>query len=175
MPLTKLFSAALLLLTFSLIAASQIRADGTPSGITSYEYEFDGNNFTWELPTNPVITSNNATPGMYFTISDLSFSENGVAMIGTIDFYNTSMLGGFDLLSGGSYLCDADGPQLYTGPESAPTLLGGNFSLYDFGNGNPATFGNTTLAATTVPEPSTLSFVAVGLAMGLALTILRKK
>ena len=170
---SKLFSAVLLLLTFSLLTASQIRADGTPS--TNYVYEFDGNTFTWELPTNPVITPDNASSGNYFTLTDLSFSENGVSMVGTMDFYNAStMLGGFDLLSGNSYLCDADGPQLYTGPEGAPTFLGGNFSLYDFGNGDPATFGTTSLNATTVPEPSTLSLLAVGLAMGLALTFLRK-
>jgi outer membrane protein assembly factor BamB len=171
---SKLFSAVLLLLTFSLLTASQIRADGTPTdGSTNYVYEFDGNTFTWEVPTNPVITPGNASPGNYFTLTDLSFSENGVVMVGTMDFYNTSMLGGFDLLSGNSYLCDADGPQLYTGPENAPTLLTGNFSLLDFGNGYTATYGNA-LAATTVPEPSTLSLLAVGLALGLALTFLRK-
>jgi hypothetical protein len=164
----------LLLLTFSLLTASQIRADGTPDGSTSYVYEFNGNTFTWELPTSPVITPDNASPGNYFTLTDLSFSENGVAMVGTMDFYNTSMLGGFDLLIGNTYLCDADGPQLYTGPEGAPTFLSGNFSLFDFGNGDPANFGTTSLNVTTVPEPSTLSLLAVGLAMGLALTFLRK-
>ena len=163
----------LLLLTFSLLTASQIRADGTPS--TNYVYEFDGNTFTWELPTNPVITPDNASSGNYFTLTDLSFSENGVSMVGTMDFYNAStMLGGFDLWDGHGFYTNADGPQLYSGPENAPTLLTGDFSLLDFGNGDSATFGNV-LQTTSMPEPSSLSLLATGLMIGLAFAFLRKK
>lgn len=170
---SKLFSAALLLLSFSLLAASQIRADG----IDNYLYNFGGNTFIWELPTNPVITPDNVDPGVSFTIPDLSFSENGVAMVGTLDFFNTSSGGGFDLWIGDYYFCNAYGLQLYTGPypypESAPTLLTGTFSLVDSGNDDSPTSGNI-LKVTSVPEPSTLSLVAIGLAMGLVFTFLRK-
>jgi hypothetical protein len=167
-----MFSAALLLLSFSLLAASQIRADG----MDSYVYEFGGNTFTWELPTNPVIAPDNAYLGMGFTIPDLSFSENGVAMVGTLDFYNTSMDGGFDLWIGGYYFSNAYGPQLYTGPESAPTLLTGTFSLTDYGNGDSPTEGNIlqVTSVSSVPEPSTFSLLAIGLAIGLVFTFLRK-
>src|SRR5208283_3308283 len=100
---------ALLLLTFSLLSASQIRADGTED----YVYECGGNTFTWQLPTNPVVAPDNAYLGMGFIVPDLSFSENGVSMVGTLDFYNTSSMGGgFDLWSGTNYFSNAYGPQL---------------------------------------------------------------
>lgn len=167
---SRLFSAALLLLSFSLLAASQIRADG----IDSYVYEFGGKTFTWELPTNPVTAPDDFVSGNSFTIPDLSFSENGVAMVGTLDFFNASSGGGFDLWIGDYFfLSDAFGPQLYTGPESAPTMLTGTFSLIDEGNGD-FPIGETTLQVTSVPEPSTLSLLAIGLAIGLAFTFLRK-
>ncbi|MGB2676630.1 MAG: PEP-CTERM sorting domain-containing protein [Candidatus Acidiferrum sp.] len=168
-----LFSAALLLLSFSLLAASQIRADGI-----NYSYTSGGTTFTWELPTNPVIAAGNAYPGEGFTIPGLSFSEsnNPVPMVGIIDFFNSLWGGGFDLKSGGGLLINAYGPQLYTGPESAPTMLMGTFSTIDYGSdtsGATAPTSVSTLALTSVPEPSTLSLLAIGLAIGLALTFLR--
>lgn len=170
MRICKLFSAALLLLCFSLLAASQVRADGT----TDYVYEAGGNTFTWDVPTNPVLAPNNVYAGEGFMITDLSFSENGVNMIGTVDFYNTSLGGGFDLWTGDySFLTDAYGPQLYTGPESTPTMLTGPFSFTDYANGSGPGYGGT-LEVIPTPEPSTLYMLAIGLAMILGFAFLRK-
>jgi len=168
---SRLFSAALLLLSFLLLSASQTRADGTDS----YVYVFGDNTFTWELPTNPVITPDNAHPGEGFTIQDLSFSENGVAMVGTLDFFNNnpSWGGGFDLWIGDYYFSNAYGPQLFTGPDSTPTMRLGTFSLLDYGNDDSPTCGNM-LQVTSVPEPSALSLLVIGLAIGLAFSLLRK-
>jgi hypothetical protein len=166
----KLFSAALLLLSFSLLAASQIRADGI-----DYSFTSGSNTFTWTLPTNPVIAPGDAHPPDGFTIPNWSFSENGVPMVGTFDFFSTLFLGGFDLKSNGGILINAMGDQLYSGPETAPTMLTGSFGVADFGSdtsgSNPPTM--VMLQPKSVPEPSTLSLLAMGLAIGLALTFVR--
>jgi len=166
----KLFSAALLFLSFSLLFVSQCRGDGT----TDYVYQAGGNTFTWDVPTNPVNAPSNVYSGDGFIIPDLSFSENGVAMVGTLDFYNTSAGGGFDLWVGDySFLSNAYGSQLYTGLESAPTLLTGTFSLIDYGNGNCPPYAGT-LEVVSTPEPSTLYMFGIGLAMILGFAFLRK-
>lgn len=166
----KLFPVALILLSFSLLAATQARANG----IDNFVYESGSNTFTWELPANPVITPGDIYPGDAFTISDVSFFENGVAMIGTLDFYNTAAGGGFDLWIGdGLFLSNAFGTQLYNGPDGAPLFSPGTFSFIDYGNSDCPTYG-TTLQVTSTPEPATLSLLAIGCALGLALFFLRK-
>jgi hypothetical protein len=166
-------SASLFLLCFSLLAASQVRADSL-----SYVYQFDGNTFAWVLPTNPVISPSNVVPSSSFTIPDVSFTENnGAPTVGTVDFFNSSNFGGFDLYVGNfDFLSDAEGPQLYSGPEGGPTLLTGTFSLTEFGNvGTP--IGTGTLQVTpvqSIPEPSTILLLATGFAIGLVFTLLRK-
>ena len=167
MRMHKLFSAALLLLSFSLLAASQIRADEI-----NYSYTSAGNTFTWTLPTNPVIPPADDFSPTNFTIPNLSFSENGVPMVGTFDFFSHDSGGGFDLFGGGvDLLINAFGDQVYSGPESAPTMLTGGFGTFqDFGSdptgstSNPGTL-EATSASASVPEPSTLLFLAIGLAI----------
>ena len=174
MRIYKLFSAALLLLSFSLLAASQVRADEI-----NYSYSSAGNTFTWTLPTNPVIAPADVDAGLSFTIPNLSFLENGVPLVGTFDFFSFGNGGGFDLIGGGGFLINAFGDQVYSGPESAPTMLTGGFGTFeDFGSdtsgetSNPGTLKGT-LVSTSVPEPSTLSLLAIALAIGLALTFVR--
>jgi hypothetical protein len=165
MRIYKLFSAALLLLSFSLLAASQIRADEI-----NYLYTSAGNTFTWTLPTKPVIPPADVTVPMSFTIPNLSFSENGVPSVGTFDFFSLGSGGGFDLFGGGvTLLINAFGDQVYSGKLSAPTMLPGPFGTFqDFGSNptgttsNPGTLETT---STSVPEPSTLLFLAIGLAI----------
>lgn len=55
-------------------------------------------------------------------------------------------------------LNDSGGPQMYTGLESAPTLLTGGFTVHTtFAVGTTLyTQPNTTVQAAAVPEPSTL-------------------
>lgn len=166
----KLLSAVLVFLSFLLLAATQVRADGA----NNYVYAANGNTFTWSLPANPAMTSDNVDVGDYSTFCDVSLSENGVAMSGTLDFYNTNWGGGFDLWTGTNFpLVDAYGPQLYTGLESAPTFLPGTFSFTDYGNGNGPVYGGT-LQVTPAPEPSTLCMLGIGLAIFLGFALLRK-
>jgi len=165
-----LAAAALFLFSFTLLSASQARADG----IDSYEYQVDGNTFTWELASKP--TPDEVDPGYYFTFYNLSFSENGVAMVGTLDFYSNAWGGGFDLWADNEYLvANAFGSLLYSGSQWAPKMLTGTFYLTDEGyTGDPA-YCSTLQVVKSVPEPSSLSLLATGLGMGLSLLFLRKR
>jgi hypothetical protein len=172
MAIKKVLFTALVVLALSLVGAAQLRADA----VVDFNYSFGGNTFSWELPVNPVVTPDNVYPGIAFTLPDVSFTENGVAMTGTMDFFSSTSGGGFDLWSGYYfYFCNAFGPQLYTGPESSPTLLTGNFSLADAENTDYFLAGTGTLDATSVPEPSALSLLMIGMAFGLAIFALRKQ
>lgn len=173
MRIYKLISAALLLLSFSLLTASQIRADEI-----NYSYTSAGNTFTWTLPTNPVIPPADDFTPMSFKIPNVAFSENGVPMVGIFDFFNTNSGGGFDLFGGGfDLLIDAFGDQVYSGPESAPTMLTGGFGTFvDFGSdptGSTSNPGTLRATSASVPEPSTLSLLVIALAIGPALTFVR--
>ena len=168
------------LLCFSLVAARQACADSV-----KYSWSFGGNTFTWSLPTNPVISSENVVAGLSFTIPGVSFSENGGApMTGTVDFFSSSPAndpnpGGFDLYTGDfNFLANTFGSQLYSGSEGAPTLGAGVFTLSEIGPDGFTPIGTGTLTATlvtsAVPEPPTILLLAVGLVIGLAVTVLRK-
>jgi hypothetical protein len=168
------------LLCFSLVAARQARADSV-----DYTWQFGGNTFTWSLPTNPVISSGNVVPGLSFTIPGVSFNENGVpsTLPGTVDFFSTNpgndpFPGGFDLYTGNfNFLADTFGLLLYGGSEGAPTLSTGTFILTEIGPDGVTPIGTGTLTATpvstTIPEPSTILLMAIGV-IGLAITVLRK-
>jgi hypothetical protein len=171
MRIYKLFSAAFLLLSFSLLVASQVRADEINYSSTS-----GSNTFTWTLPTNPVIAPADVHTPNGFTIPNRSFSENGAPMVGTFDFFSTLFDGGFQLTSGVSLLINAQGDQLYSGPESAPTMLTGSFATIDFGGDTDGSKPPTpvTIQPSPVPEPSTFSLWTVGLALGLAVTFVRE-
>ena len=72
-----------------------------------------------------------------------------------ITFRNSSDTGGLDFLDAA-----LSGPQLYTGTEAAPTFRTGQFSLSD-------SFNLTITPESTVPEPPTISLLALGiLALG---------
>jgi hypothetical protein len=170
----KLVCFAVLLLAFTLLSAAPLRADS----VTEYIYRSGDNTFTWQLPTHPVLTPVDVSLGSSFTIENLSFIENGVPMVGTMDFFNSSSSGGFDLyLNNFDFLVNNVGPQLYFGSEGSPTLRSGLFFLLDYGNTDtPQNLGILEAKAVTelVPEPSTFALLAAGLVMGLAILLLRK-
>jgi hypothetical protein len=70
--------------------------------------------------------------------------------------------GGFD------YLLDAIGPQLYTGPESAPTFHKGSYALTGL-----STPGDFTLTISAIPEPASWALMIIG--FGLAGTAMRPR
>jgi hypothetical protein len=163
---SKLFSIALLV-AFTMLGATQVRADSV-----NYSYTAGTNTFTWVLPTNP--TPDSYDIGLGFALNNISFSETGsggtTTGTGTMDFFNGANGGGFDLWVGSyNYLINTYGPQLYSGPESAPTMLAGPFTVVvDYGDGTGPPVSGSSGNAMSVPEPGTLPLLAIGLAIALA-------
>ncbi len=135
-------------------------------------------NETWSLSysgdTNPVVFG--IQPGNYFSadFTGLAYSLNGSALAITpsnIEFFSSGDAGMFNLCMI-STACDSgfyfQGPQMYTGSESAPTMVGGSFTstslAINTGTGY-VTQPNTTVqgVASGVPEPSTFLTFFVGL------------
>jgi hypothetical protein len=130
--------------------------------------------FSFTADSNPAVLEF-GNGGFDFAFSNFTYSLNGspVAIAPTaIRFFTAANGGGF-------FICfvqpcgmgvfpnglTAGGPQLYTGPNSAPTLLPGPFISLPFAVAvNSIGYGeaNITLQAS-VPEPSTLLMLAAGL------------
>jgi len=114
-----------------------------------------GNNtYTFSLPSSP--TPDSVVNGQDFVIANqIIIINNLFGETSDITFRNSSDTGGLDFLDAA-----LPGPQLYTGTEAAPTFRTGQFSLSD-------SFNLTITPESTVPEPPTISLLALGiLALG---------
>jgi len=163
-----LFVSALLFLTAGIASAD-----------TLITYQFTGAvTASFELPMNPTIIA--STPGFNFVVMPINLLINGAPSSDRLNFYNASAGGGFIATNGGSTAdINTAGPQLYSGPESSPTMLGiaaGGVTLTDFMTG--AVVGTLTTPGTpgsvSTPEPSVTILLAIGL-LALGVTVLRFK
>jgi hypothetical protein len=152
---------------------------GTFSASTpSDAFGFSGPSETWafsfQADTNPVV-SDVGMGGFSFAFSDFNYTLDGspVAITPTlIRFFSGTNDGGFAICFDGATFgtCTeglaTDGPQMYTGTTSAPTLLAGPFLQ----SGLDAIVGGTTypeadpttLVASATPEPSTALLMLAG-------------
>jgi hypothetical protein len=149
---------------------------GIASADTLITYQFTGAvSASFELPVNPTVIS--FTTGFNFIVMPINLMINGLPSSDRLNFYNASGAGGggFVATNGGSTAdINVAGPQLYTGPESSPTMLGlaaGGVPLVNFDTGAPV--GTLTTPGTPgpvgTPEPSATVLLAIGLlAVGLA-------
>jgi hypothetical protein len=141
------------------------------------QYQFDiSGAYTahWELNSSAV--PNDATLTAAFTFWDV---EGAFANASTnkvdLTFFNISQGGGMgiDDLHAGVNLLFVDGPQLYSGSETAPVFTPGTFALTDFQGTDKSTLKITELSA--VPEPATGAMLLGGLALVFASIKRRRK
>ena len=145
-----------------LLAALSVLGVGKASADTLLSYTFSGPiSVSFELPVNPTVISFNT--GLDFQVTPVDLMINGVASGDTLVFYSSALGGAFDAISSPSTFDAAfAGPQLYSGPESAPTMLAmSGVSLMNDIGGTPA--GTLTTTTTSTPEPSAIVLLAVGL------------
>jgi hypothetical protein len=169
-------SAALVLSVLLFLTAGIASAD------TLITYQVTGAiTASFEVPVNPTVLGSDL--GINFLVTPINLMINGVATSGdTIDFFHAgSAGGGFAIVTGGGTgsVLDASGPQLYTGLENAPTMLGvvaGGVPLTNFdptgATGAPVGMLTTpgTAGSVSTPEPSAtvllgVAFLAIGLAV----------
>jgi hypothetical protein len=173
--LTSLF--AILFAATASASPISISGSGTFSASTPSR-PFSGPSDTWAfaflVDSNPVVS--NVALGMTFDVafSNFTYDLNGspVAIApADILFFNTATEGMFEICfpsacgptsAGFSFA----GPQMYSGSESAPTILTGDFTstIFDIFTGTLLyTQENVTVhAVASTPEPITLSLVGAG-------------
>lgn len=148
---------------------------GVASADTLITYNFTGGT-SFELPVNPVPTSFDL--GFAFEVTPINLMINGAPSSDFLVFYNADPVtgggGGFGAFSCGSCQdISVVGPQLYTGPENAPTMLGlgdTGVALTDPISGTTSTISTPGTPSTVpTPEPSVSILLVIGLlASGLA-------
>jgi hypothetical protein len=119
---------------------------------------------SWQLESSP--SPDFAEVGSYFYMFDVpGVFPGAVSALADIGFGNLSLGGGLaieDFYGGGTILLAADGPEVYTGLEDAPTFILGTFTLREAA-GNPA--ASFTLTISAVPEPQALALLLGGLVL----------
>jgi hypothetical protein len=163
------FRVALLLSVMLLITAGVASAD------TLITYNFTGGT-SFELPVNPVPTV--FTLGFDFQVNPINLMINGAPSSDFLVFFNGDPItgggGGFGAFSCGSCQdISVVGPQLYSGPENAPTMLGlgdTGVALTDPVSGTTSMISTPGTPSTVpTPEPSVTILLGIGLlAFGLA-------
>jgi len=165
--------------TFLSYSNSGTFSASTPSDAFGFSGPSDKWSFSFKADSNPAPLSDVGMGGFDFPFSDFSYSLNGspVAITPTfIRFFSGTNGGGWEICFNGASNATCteglatDGPQMYTGTTSAPTLIAGAFTSTGVGasvgsTGFPFSQPNNTMQAAAVPEPSTalLTLTALGL------------
>ena len=129
-----------------------------PVAAKPLKFTISGNyNATFRLDSIPVPD---------FVQDDYLFAVVGVpglpgtsAGLADLSFFNAGVIGGLLISDSGGfdYLFDANGVQLYTGPESAPTFRQGSFALTGL-----STPGDFLVSISAVPEPASWGLLIAG-------------
>ena len=176
----------LLLLCFSLLSARQVRADSAPFLIDNFGQQL----FTGQVSA-PTLSAFPPPSGVSLTEFSDSKNPDAMGMLTTTTLSLTSFMYTYTVGSdtftwtlpinpaiapGNSSCAPTMPPSLcsFTIPNESFTLNGekmtGTFDFFDTSNSG----GFDLVGPPSVPEPSTILLSAIGLAIGLALSVLRK-
>ena len=149
------------------IALSCLLAGSVSANAASLLYELEGNNsISFVIDSDP---ENTELQPDGFLVPNVIITIDGISAVYDVGFVYEFRQGGLIIRD---TLFDLAGPRLYSGPESNPTLLAGNFDLTGFTD--PTLEFSLTVtdldAVPAVPEPATWlllvgAFFAVGGAM----------
>jgi hypothetical protein len=153
---------------FIALSASSAKADGT----FTYTLTQEGSSTplaTWEMPSSP-IPSCSFTPcsqdGDFFAFTTEVSIDGGAPVTDTLIFLNTSM-GTDDLNDMNLLIPEVTGLQLYSGPESNPTMIfpvSGFFTVVgDLGDTDGTEYILSVSSVSQTPEPATLLLLGSGL------------
>jgi hypothetical protein len=157
---------------------------GIASADSFITYQFTGGGITasFEVPVNPTVVS--FTPGFDFVVMPVDLMINGASSSDFVNFYNAVAGGGFVVTDGGTTaVINTAGPQLYSGSEGSPTMLGTVAGGVPLTGSMPGLPGGTLSTPGTVgpvggvtstPEPSVTVLLGVGL-LAIGMAVLRFK
>lgn len=198
------FRFGVLLIAASLSASTITISDSDTFSSTTGSSAFSGPDetysFSFVVNTTPGVS--NVDPGNYFDVdfSDFTYTLDGSPVTITpvdIRFFNASQLGGFEICFttacsffdnpiDGFVFIGQLGRQMYSGSESAPTMLTGTFApnfaylyvdsaeFFEYFQNAHQTAHSILAATNPVPEPSTILTLGVGF-LGIAATRLRRR
>lgn len=129
----------------------------------TYRFELSGSySATWELDAQPV--PDEYFGGVGFVMDNVSGSFSGVSGLVDVGFFQSSMGGGLSIydIDGDNYMMVSDGPQLYSGTETAPVFKLGSFTMTPYQGSNDS-YTLTITDVTAVPEPASIALLMAGL------------
>ena len=153
---------------FALLAALAAASAAVPADATLLRYVLTGTNgygaieyAQFDIDTNRLPDDYELGVGFaFFSLAGTYTYNTETIYLDDMYFYSADYDGG---IFGESNITATDGPQLYTGPENAPTLLTGTFALTDYYWHSPLTLTVTEIPS--APEPLTWAMMAGGFAL----------
>jgi hypothetical protein len=140
----------------SLLVSAALVALAAPASATTYLFTLsNGATGSWTLPASP--EPDGFSSGEFFFMQGVTGTFNGAPLFEFLFFYTTGSGGGVGASDSNGLQFDLYGPQLFTGPLSAPTFTLSTFNMTTSG-GDP----RATLTIAAVPEAGTWAMMIAG-------------